>query len=60
MFPVENQPQTRREWERWLATRPAIITTAMRPGSPEPAGVRLIHADCRRTLGLELRDPYDP
>jgi len=60
MFPVENQPQTPREWEKWLATRPAIVTTAMRPGSPEVAGVRLIHAECRRALVPELRDPYDP
>ena len=60
MFPVENQPQTPREWEKWLATRTTIITTATRPGSTEAAGTRLIHAECRRGLGPELRDPYEP
>jgi RNA-directed DNA polymerase len=60
MFPVENQPQTPREAERWLATRTAIITTATRPGSSEAAVPRLIHAECRRALGPELRDPYEP
>ena len=60
MFPVENRPQTPREWETWLATRTAIITTATRPGSPEAAGTRLIHAECRHGLGPELRDPYEP
>jgi RNA-directed DNA polymerase len=60
MFPVENQPLTPREWETWLATRTAIITTATRPGSTEAAGTRLIHAECRRALGPELQDPYDP
>ena len=60
MFAVENQPQTPREWEKWLATRTAIITTATRPGQSEAAGIRLIHAECRRALGPELRDPYEP
>ena len=60
MFPVENRPQTPREWETWLATRTAIITTATRPGNPEAAGTRLIHAECQHGLGPELRDPYEP
>jgi len=60
LFAVENQPQTPRDWEKWLATRTAIITTATRPGSTETAGTRLIHAECRPALGPELRDPYEP
>jgi RNA-directed DNA polymerase len=59
LFAVENQPQTPSEWEKWLATRTAIITTATRPGSSETAGTRLIHAECRHGLGPELRDPYE-
>ena len=60
LFAVENRPQTPREWEKWLATRTAIITTATRPGDPEKAGPRLIHAECRHGLGPELRDAYEP
>jgi RNA-directed DNA polymerase len=60
LFPVENQPQTPREWEKWLATRTAITTTATRPGGSEVAAPRLIHAECRQGLGPELRNPYDP
>ena len=59
LFAVENQPQTPSYWEKWLATRTAIITTATRPGSSETAGTRLIHAECRHGLGPELRDPYE-
>jgi RNA-directed DNA polymerase len=60
MFPVENQPQTPREWENWLATRTAITTTAIRPGNSEAAASRLIHAECRPALGPKMRHPYDP
>ena len=60
VLPVENQPQTPREWERWLATRTAIITTAKRPGSSEAAVPRLIHAECQRALAPELQDRYQP
>ena len=59
LFPAENQPQTPSDWEKWLATRTAIITTATRPGRSETAGTRLIHAECRNGLGPELRDPYE-
>jgi RNA-directed DNA polymerase len=60
MFAVESQPQTPREWEKWLATRTAVITTAARPGNSEAAGTRLIHAECRHDLGPELRNAYEP
>jgi RNA-directed DNA polymerase len=59
LIAVENQPQTPSDWEKWLATRTTIITTARRPGSSETAGTRLIHAECRHALGPELRDPYE-
>jgi RNA-directed DNA polymerase len=61
LFAVEDRPQTPREWETWLATRTAIITTATRePTQAEAAEPRLLHADCRRGLGPELRDAYEP
>jgi RNA-directed DNA polymerase len=61
LFTVENRPQNPREREKWLATRPAIITTATRGQIPaEEAEPRLIHVECRRGLGPELRDAYEP
>ena len=60
LFAVEDQPQNPREWEKWLATRTAVITTAVQPGSPEEAAPRLTHAECRRGLGPELRNAYEP
>jgi hypothetical protein len=60
LFTVEDRPQNPREWEKWLATRTAVITTAARPGDPEEAAPRLLHTDCRKQLGPELRDAYEP
>ena len=61
LFAVEDRPQTPREWEKWLATRTTIITTATREPNPaQEAAPRLIHAECRRGLGPELRDAYEP
>jgi RNA-directed DNA polymerase len=60
LLAVENQPQTPREWEKWLATRTAIITTTTRPGSSETAGTRLIHAECRHGVGPERRNANEP
>jgi RNA-directed DNA polymerase len=60
LFAVEDRPQNPREWEKWLAIRTAVITTAARPGRTEEAAPRLIHAECRRGLGPELRDAHEP
>jgi RNA-directed DNA polymerase len=60
LFAVEDRPQNPREWEKWLATRTAVITTAARPDRPEEAAPRLVHAECRRGLGPELRNAYEP
>jgi RNA-directed DNA polymerase len=60
LFAIEDRPLTPREWENWLATRTAVITTAVRPGGPEEAEPRLVHADCRKQLGPELRNAYEP
>ena len=60
LFAVEGRPQNPREWETWLATRTAVITTAAHPGTPEKAEPHLTHAECRRDLGPELRDAYEP
>jgi RNA-directed DNA polymerase len=60
LFADADRPQNPREWERWLATRTAVITTAARPGDPEEAEPRLIHAEYRRGHGPELRDAHEP
>ena len=59
LFAVEDRPQNPREWEKWLATRTAVITTA-RPGRTEEAAPRLMHAECRRGLGPGLRTASEP
>ena len=61
LFAVEDRPQNPREWETWLAARTAVITTATRRADPaEEAAPRLTHAECRRGLGPELRNAYEP
>ena len=60
LFAVEDRPQNPREWEKWLAIRTAVITTAARPGRTEEAAPRLMHAECRRGLGPGLRTAYEP
>jgi RNA-directed DNA polymerase len=61
LFAVEDRPHTPREWERWLATRTAIITTATREPAPvDEAAPRLVHAECRRGLGPELQNAHAP
>jgi RNA-directed DNA polymerase len=60
LFAVEDRPLTPREWETWLANRTAAITTAVLPGRLEQAEPRLIHAECRKQLGPELHNAYEP
>jgi RNA-directed DNA polymerase len=61
LFPVEDRPQTPQEWDKWLATRTAVITTATRePGPADTAAPRLTHPECRRGLGPELHTAYEP
>jgi RNA-directed DNA polymerase len=60
LFPVEDRPLNPREWEKWLTTRTAVITTATHPGRSEEAAPRLVHAECRKRLGPELRNAYEP
>jgi RNA-directed DNA polymerase len=49
LFAVDDQPQTPREWERWLTTTRATTTivAAREPGTSGTAEPRLIHARCR-------------
>jgi RNA-directed DNA polymerase len=61
LFAVEDRPQNPREWETWLTSRAAVITTATgQTQQPEEAAPRLVHAECRRGLGPELRNAYEP
>ena len=45
---VEDQPQLPHQWERWLATNRAMITTILTrtTGTTDEAELRLIHAQC--------------
>ncbi len=49
LLPVDDQPQTPREWEQWLlAARKTSITIAMREdGTSDETELRLIHIHCR-------------
>ena len=53
LLDVDDLPQSPREWEQWLAaTQTAIVTvTARKPGTPDAAEPRLIHARCRTAHG---------
>ena len=60
LLPADDQPQTPREWEQWLAsTRKTIVKIAVREhGKSGTAEPRLIHAHCRS--GDDIRDGWDP
>jgi RNA-directed DNA polymerase len=61
-LPVEDRPQTPREWEQWLATTRKTITKVVirevgTSGDREP---RLAHAHCRDGSGPALLPAYEP
>jgi RNA-directed DNA polymerase len=60
LLPADDQPQTPREWEQWLAsTRKTIVKDALREnGKSGKAEPRLIHAHCRH--GHRVRDGNGP
>ena len=60
LLPADDQPQTPREWEQWLATtRKTIVKDDLREdGKSGTAEPRLIHAHCQR--GHRARDGSDP
>jgi RNA-directed DNA polymerase len=60
LYAIENRPQNPPEWEKWLATRTAVITTATRPGKTEAAEPRLAHADCRPGSGPTRQHAHQP
>ncbi len=47
LTPVEDQPQTPREWEHWLATTRKTIDVVWDHGTPDKAEPRLVHLSCR-------------
>jgi RNA-directed DNA polymerase len=68
LLPVDDQPQSPREWEQWLAAaRKTITEIAVRePSTPDEAAPRLIHAHChgqrnagrgKRPTLLSAREP---
>jgi RNA-directed DNA polymerase len=60
LLPVDAQPQSPREWERWLhAARTTIIQTAVwELDTTEESDRRLMHANCRN--GHRARDGKGP
>jgi RNA-directed DNA polymerase len=51
LVPVEDRPQTPREWEHWLATTRKTIHVMWDPGMTDTAEPRLIHVRCHISRG---------
>jgi len=47
LLPVEDRPQTPREWETWLAAARKTLDVIREDGTSDKAEPRLIHAHCR-------------
>jgi RNA-directed DNA polymerase len=63
LLPVENQPQTPREWETWLATTRKTIHVTWDHGASDKAEPRLIHLRCQHRSDpalLPARQPTGP
>ena len=46
LLPVEDQPQTPREWETWLATTRKTLDVTRENGTSDKAEPRLTHTHC--------------
>jgi RNA-directed DNA polymerase len=46
LLPVEDRPQTSREWETWLTTSRKTLDVIREHGTPDMTELRLIHAHC--------------
>jgi RNA-directed DNA polymerase len=60
LLPVENQPQTPREWETWLATTRKTIDVTWDHGASDKAEPRLIHLRCQHGSGPALLPARQP
>ncbi len=60
LVPVEDRPQTPREWEHWLATTRKTINVIWDPGTPDTAEPRLIHVRCHTSRGPALQPAKQP
>ena len=58
LVPVEDRPQTPREWEHWLATTRKTINVMWDPS--DTAETRLIHVRCHTSNGPELQHAKPP
>ena len=47
LLPVEDRPQTPREWETWLASTRKTLDVTREDGTSDKAEPRLTHAQCR-------------
>jgi RNA-directed DNA polymerase len=61
LLPDNDQPQTPREWEQWLAiTRKTVAKVHPRDGTPDDHEPRLIHVRCRDRSDPALLPAYQP
>ena len=54
LLPVEDRPQTPREWEAWLAGPRKTIDVIWEHGTPDKAEPRLVHLHCQHGHGPAL------
>ena len=65
LLPADDQPQSPREWEHWLATTRKTITkvATRKNGTSDETELRLVHAHCqpiRTAKGQALLPAHDP
>ena len=60
LLPVEDQPQTPREWEQWLATTRKTIDVIWDQGTSDKPEPRLVHIHCHTSRGPALLPAHDP
>ena len=60
LTPVEDRPQTPREWEHWLATTRKTIDVVWDHSTPDEAEPRLIHLSCHHGRGPALLPVQTP
>jgi hypothetical protein len=60
LLPVDDQPQTPREWEAWLATTRKTLDVIGEDGTSDKAKPRLVHAHCGHRSGPALLPARQP
>jgi RNA-directed DNA polymerase len=62
LLPADDQPQSPREWEHWLATTRKTITkvATRKDGTSDATELRLVHAHCHHSEGQALLPAHGP